>query len=82
MAKGLATVVRYRQDDDNRSGRYDELLMAEAKAIKAKKGVHAMVGGALGDKVPVVRVQELTGVNDNGGGGGRRRKTIAQDDER
>lgn len=36
----MATVVRYRQDDDQRSSRYDELLTAEAQAIKSNKGVH------------------------------------------
>lgn len=41
VGKGLATVVRYRQDDDQRSSRYDELLTAEATAIKSNKGVHA-----------------------------------------
>lgn len=41
VAKGLATVVRYRQDDDQRSSRYDDLLAAEAQAIKAAKGVHS-----------------------------------------
>lgn len=40
VGKGLATVVRYRQDDDQRSSRYDELLTAEAQAIKSNKGVH------------------------------------------
>lgn len=37
----MATVVRYRQDDDQRSSRYDELLTAEAQAIKSNKGVHS-----------------------------------------
>lgn len=41
VGKGLATVVRYRQDDDQRSSRYDELLTAEAQAIKGNKGVHS-----------------------------------------
>lgn len=41
VSKGLATVVRYRQDDDQRSSKYDELLTAEAQAIKSNKGVHS-----------------------------------------
>lgn len=41
VGKGLATVVRYRQDDDQRSSRYDQLLAAENQAIKAVKGVHS-----------------------------------------
>lgn len=40
VAKGLATVVRYRQDDDQRAACYDDLLAAEAKAIKGNKGLH------------------------------------------
>ncbi|NWT44640.1 SND1 protein, partial [Chroicocephalus maculipennis] len=31
VSKGLATVIRYRQDDDQRSSHYDELLAAEAR---------------------------------------------------
>lgn len=38
VAKGLATVIRYRQDDDQRAACYDDLLAAEAKAIKGSKG--------------------------------------------
>lgn len=34
-------MVRYRQDDDQRSSRYDELLTAEAQAIKGSKGLHS-----------------------------------------
>ncbi|KAJ8948775.1 hypothetical protein NQ317_010354 [Molorchus minor] len=41
VSKGLATVVRYRQDDDQRSSRYDDLLTAENKAIKSQLGVHS-----------------------------------------
>lgn len=37
----MATVVRYRQDDDQRSSKYDELLAAENQASKSNKGVHA-----------------------------------------
>lgn len=45
VSKGLATVVRYRQDDDQRSSRYDELLTAEAQAIKGSKGIHSKKEG-------------------------------------
>lgn len=41
VEKGLAHVVRYRQDDDQRSMHYVDLLAAEAKAIKGLKGVHS-----------------------------------------
>lgn len=40
IAKGLATAVRYRQDDDQRSAHYDALREAELKAQNAKKGLH------------------------------------------
>lgn len=54
VGKGLATVVRYRQDDDQRSSRYDDLLAAEAQAIKGVKGVHSKKEGA------GVRINDLT----------------------
>ncbi|CAN7995796.1 unnamed protein product, partial [Ixodes hexagonus] len=41
VSKGLATVVRYRQDDDQRSGHYNELLAAEMKAQKSNRGLHS-----------------------------------------
>ena len=41
VAKGLATVVRYRQDDDSRSSCYDDLLSAEARAQKKLVGLHS-----------------------------------------
>ncbi|XP_066153595.1 staphylococcal nuclease domain-containing protein 1 [Euwallacea fornicatus] len=47
VSKGLATVVRYRQDDDQRSCRYDELLKAETKAEKSQLGVHSKKEGTL-----------------------------------
>jgi len=40
VSKGLATVVRYAADNDQRSSRYDELMQAEDKAIKSAKGLH------------------------------------------
>lgn len=45
VGKGLATVVKYRQDDDKRSSHYDELLATEQQAIKAAKGVHSTKEG-------------------------------------
>ena len=41
VSKGLATVVRYRQNDDQRSSHYNELLAAENKAEKSQHGLHA-----------------------------------------
>jgi len=55
VSKGLATVVRYAADNDQRSSRYDELMSAEDKAIKTTKGLH--------DKknVPKHKVNDMTG---------------------
>lgn len=55
VSKGLATVIRYRQDDDQRSSHYDELLAAETKAIKSQKGVHAK------KDIPNHRVTDISG---------------------
>lgn len=41
VSQGLAKVIRYRQDDDQRSSRYDELLAAEARAQKKLAGIHS-----------------------------------------
>ncbi|XP_028130612.1 staphylococcal nuclease domain-containing protein 1 [Diabrotica virgifera virgifera] len=53
VSKGLATVVKYRQDDDQRSCRYDELLTAETKANKSQVGVHSK------KDAPPLRVTEI-----------------------
>uniref|UniRef100_A0A9J8CZ97 Staphylococcal nuclease domain-containing protein 1 n=1 Tax=Cyprinus carpio carpio TaxID=630221 RepID=A0A9J8CZ97_CYPCA len=55
ISKGLATVIRYRQDDDQRSSLYDELLAAEARAIKNGKGLHSK------KEVPIHRVADISG---------------------
>ncbi|GAB6033374.1 hypothetical protein CHUAL_013139 [Chamberlinius hualienensis] len=55
VLKGLATIVRYRQDDDQRSSRYDDLLAAESKAIKSGKGMHSK------QEIPIHRVADLSG---------------------
>ncbi|CAG0887351.1 unnamed protein product, partial [Darwinula stevensoni] len=57
LSKGLATVVRYRQDDDKRSSHYDELLAAEMKAAKSGQGLHSTK-----ELVPH-RVADLAGIN-------------------
>uniref|UniRef100_A0A915CT61 Staphylococcal nuclease domain-containing protein 1 n=1 Tax=Ditylenchus dipsaci TaxID=166011 RepID=A0A915CT61_9BILA len=57
VSKGLAKVVRHRQDDDGRSSRYDALLAAEAVAEKEKKGMWADKSENSG----LIRVQELQG---------------------
>lgn len=55
VSKGLATVIRYRQDDDQRSSHYDELLAAEARAIKNAKGLHSK------KEIPIHRVADISG---------------------
>lgn len=54
VAKGLATCVRYRQDDDQRSSAYDLLSAAETQAIKGQKGMHGKK-----DNAPL-RINDLT----------------------
>ena len=56
VSKGFATVLRYRQDDDQRSSHYDELLAAELKAVKSGAGVHAK------KNIPTHRVADVAGV--------------------
>ncbi|KAK6171496.1 hypothetical protein SNE40_019673 [Patella caerulea] len=55
ISKGLATVIRYRQDDDQRSAHYDLLLAAEARAQKKMVGLHAK------KDAPIHRVADLSG---------------------
>lgn len=56
VSKGLATVVKYRQDDDQRSSHYDALLAAEMKAQKSGKGLHAK------KDTPSHRINDYSGV--------------------
>jgi len=55
VSKGLATVVRYAADNDQRSQNYDDLQQAEEKAKKSAQGMH--------DKknIPTHRVSDMTG---------------------
>lgn len=55
VSKGLATVLRYRQDDDQRSSHYNDLLAAESKAIKSQAGVHGK------EKILAHRVTDVAG---------------------
>jgi len=57
VSKGLATVVRYRQGDDQRSSCYDDLLKAEDRAEKKAVGVHSK------KESPVIRVADISGVS-------------------
>ena len=56
VSKGLARVVRYRQDDDQRSSHYDELLAAEARAEKKGVGLFSK------KESPLHRVADIAGV--------------------
>jgi staphylococcal nuclease domain-containing protein 1 len=41
ISKGLATVVKYRPDDEQRASGYDAFLAAETKAQKSSKGMYS-----------------------------------------
>ncbi|XP_012259145.2 staphylococcal nuclease domain-containing protein 1 [Athalia rosae] len=55
ISKGLATVLRNRQDSDYRSSHYNDLLAAENKAIKSLAGLHGK------DKIVAHRVTDVAG---------------------
>ena len=57
ISKGLGTCLRHRQDDDQRSSCYDDLLSAEARAIKNNKGVHSK------KEAPIHRVADVSQVS-------------------
>ncbi|KAJ3120522.1 hypothetical protein HK098_004550 [Nowakowskiella sp. JEL0407] len=41
IAQGLAGLLKYKRDDDNRASNYDQLLAAEEAAIKGLLGIHS-----------------------------------------
>ena len=41
VSAGLAKVIRYKQDDDHRSSKYDDLLAAESRAQKKAVALHS-----------------------------------------
>lgn len=41
VEKGLATVLRHRRDDEDRSPELDKLVVAEQKAVSEAKGIHS-----------------------------------------
>ncbi|XP_065668229.1 staphylococcal nuclease domain-containing protein 1 [Hydra vulgaris] len=55
ISKGLAGVLRHRQDDDQRSSLYDDLLAAESRAAKNGKGIHSK------KEPPSHRIADLSG---------------------
>lgn len=55
VSHGLAKVIRYKQDDDQRSSKYDDLLSAESRAAKKLVGVHSV-------KEPTtMKIQDISG---------------------
>lgn len=54
VSKGLATVVRYRDSEEDRASGYDDLLAAESSAAKNQKGVHAT------KDIPVHRINDVS----------------------
>ena len=52
---GLATVVKYKAGDDQRSSHFDDLLSAEDKAKKSAKGMHST------KNIPTRRIADLAG---------------------
>ncbi len=59
ISKGLSTALRHRQDDDQRSSQYDDLLAAENRASKNGKGLHSK------KEAPIHRVADISGVSIN-----------------
>jgi len=55
IAKGLATAVRYRPDDESRSSCYDALRDAEVKAQTKKLGIHG------NPEKGIVRIVDISG---------------------
>ena len=55
VSKGLAGALRHRQDDDQRSSFYDDLLAAESRAAKNGKGIHSK------KEPPSHRIADLSG---------------------
>jgi len=60
LCKGYVTVVRYRQDDDQRASDYDLLLAAEAKAVKESKGVYSKKEAKTQTVVDITGVRKKT----------------------
>ena len=56
ISKGLARCLRHGRNDDQRSSHYDDLLTAENRAEKNKKGIHSK-------KESTHRVADVSGVS-------------------
>ena len=56
ISNGLAKVIRYKQDDEKRSSKYDELLSAESRAQKKAIGIHST------KEVTTMKIADVSGV--------------------
>ncbi|KAI9288325.1 hypothetical protein BC943DRAFT_316272 [Umbelopsis sp. AD052] len=54
VERGLASVIRHRKDDENRSPAYDQLVIAETKAQEGQKGIHST------KEQPIVRITDAS----------------------
>ncbi len=57
VSQGLARVIRYKQDDDQRSSKYDELLAAESRSQKKAAGIHTTKA------ITTMKVSDCSGVS-------------------
>jgi staphylococcal nuclease domain-containing protein 1 len=55
VTAGLAKVIRYKQDNDQRSSHYDELLSAESRAEKKGCGIHST------KDLPLLKIADING---------------------
>ena len=59
VSSGLAKVIRYKQDNDQRSSKYDDLLGAESRAEKKGVGIHST------KDIPTIKIADINGVSRN-----------------
>lgn len=55
VSSGLAKVIRYKQDNDQRSSKYDDLLGAESRAEKKGVGIHST------KDIPTIKIADING---------------------
>ncbi|RUS16817.1 hypothetical protein BC937DRAFT_90763 [Endogone sp. FLAS-F59071] len=54
VERGLATIIKHRRDDENRSQAYDRLMIAEKKAQEEAKGLHST------KELPIIRISDAS----------------------
>ncbi|GAB5593132.1 hypothetical protein Unana1_08032 [Umbelopsis nana] len=54
VERGLASIIRHRMNDENRSQAYDQLMIAETKAQEGQKGIHST------KEQPIVRITDAS----------------------